>query len=65
MVRSNWEHTMARIMLLAARSVKSSQLCGDANYSRVRIEERPLARTTTLHRAWSTVSFSPRYIDEG
>lgn len=45
-------------------SVKSSQLCGDANYSRVRGEERPI---TTLLEPTSGLSLSlslPRYIDQ-
>lgn len=59
------EHTTGRTMPLLTRSVKSSQLCGDANYSRVHAEEGSLARTTTLHGARSTLPLSPRYIAEG
>lgn len=43
-------NTFARTMLPSAGSVKSSQLCGDANYSRARSEERPITRTTTLRK---------------
>lgn len=53
-------------MLPPAGSVKSSQLCGDANYSRVRSEERPM--TPHNHPSQtnfeSTLPISPRYIDQ-
>lgn len=44
-----------RTMLPPPGSVKSSQLCGDANYSRVRGEERPI---TTLLEPTSGLSLS-------
>lgn len=45
----------ARTMQPAAKSAKSSQLCGDANYSRVHAEGEPPLHTTALSTLQSSI----------